>query len=405
MRLISLLLATIFLMINQASAAPDPEKIGKAVEVENSVDLITPKGAFEIVIGTDIRTRETVTTGANSSSQFKMSDDTRLAVGPNSQVLLDEFVYDPNPGNRKFVLRGLKGALRFVTGNNPSDTYTINTPTAVIGVRGTMFDIYIDEEGKTVIGLLDGKVNVCPPGSPRCQNLQTPGRFLSIDRQGRIRKADRPDRAMLGNIRFAKAFPFLGGARVLRGKLAAPGKLRQRIRRKAGLQTNPKRKIKRKVNRRKINKRKIVRKPPKRRTFPRHNRTRSNAQNDGNFRPPARHRKIISRYDGEDARKPPRHRKSVSRRQQGDGGYRRPLHRKATSRYRPGTGKRPTRHRKATSRYQSGNGKLRPIHRKSLSIRQKRPKHKKSRSRYQGGTIFPLPGRLYIPRNPTTIPQ
>ncbi len=377
MKLIVISIAVMTLAINFAFAGEHAEKIGKAVVVQNNVDLITDQGAFVIVVGTDIRTRQTVTTGLNSSSQFTMSDDTRLAVGPNSQLFLDEFVYDPDPSKRKVVLKTIKGALRFVTGKNPSNTYTINTPTAVIGVRGTMFDIYINDEGKTIVGLLKGKVNVCPPGSPKCQDLQTPGRFLSIDRQGRIRKADRPDRAMLGRVAFARAFPFLGSNNRLRGKLAAPQKLRRLIRKKAGLRSLPKNKIKKKAVRRKIIKRKVTRKqpqgtPPKRR----HNRARSNAQGNGGFRPPARHRKAISQYDNEDARVRPRHRKSLSRRQQGGGGYRPPVH------------------RKATSRYQTGNGKLRPRHRKSLSLRQKKPKHKKSRSKYQGGIIFRPPGRV-----------
>ncbi len=280
MRRMLIFITAMLVASSAALAAQDAEKIGRAVVVENTVDLLTANGAFEIVIGTEIATRQTVTTGDKSSSQFTMRDDTRLAVGPNSQLLLDEFVFDPNPDKTKLVLKGLKGALRFVTGKNPSETYTINTPTAVIGVRGTMFDIYINDQGDTVIGLLAGKVNVCPPGSANCQDLQTAGRFLSIDRQGRIRKADRPDRAMLGNVNFARAFPFLGGARRLRGKLAAPRKLRQRIRKKAGLRSAPNRKIKRKALKRKALKRKATkRRATRKRIRP---------------QPPAGHRKVIN---------------------------------------------------------------------------------------------------------------
>lgn len=258
MKRIFIFIAAWTLSSSSVLAATPPAKIGRAVEVENIVDLITRQGAYEVIVGTNIHTLETVTTGTNSSSQFTMNDDTRLAVGPSSQLVLDKFVYDPNPGKRKLILSGLRGAIRFVTGTSPSNTYTINTPTAAIGVRGTMFDIYIDDVGKTVIGLLDGKVNVCSPRSNRCRELNRPGRFIAIDHQGRIRNVSWPDRTMLGNVPFATAFPFLGGTRRLYGKLAVPQKIRRLIRQKAGLEPTPRKRFKRKVKNRRIYKRKAT---------------------------------------------------------------------------------------------------------------------------------------------------
>ena len=324
MKLIPISIAIWALSFSFAQAAlPDKapaQKIGKAVVVENSVDLITTQGAYEIKIGTNIHTLETVNTGANSSSQFTMSDDTRLAVGPNSQLLLDKFVYDPNPSKRKFVLRSLKGALRFVTGKNPSNTYTINTPTAVIGVRGTMFDIYINDAGNTVVALLDGKINVCPPRSNKCRNLNRPGRFISIDQRGRIRNVSRPDRAMLGNVSFAVAFPFLGGNRRLFGKLAAPTKIRRQIRRKAGLNVKPRKKFKRKATKRKYKKRRVVRRVAPRRTVRtvrpvrRYDRPRRRIYDGGirirfDFKPRRRHKPDNDKYQPRRTRLVPEYRK------------------------------------------------------------------------------------------------
>jgi len=321
-----------FAILFGALAAQPVAVIGKAVKVVNKVDLETNGTTHKIVKGSSIRTRETVTTGKKSSSQFTMRDDTRLAIGPNARLLLDKFVYDPDPQSRQMVLENLKGALRFVTGNNPSDTYTVNTPSAVIGVRGTMFDIYIDNNNRTMLALLKGKVNVCPPGADpvftpsQCRNVTRAGNFLAITRQGRIITSDRAGRSILGAVPFATAFPFLAARRRLSGKLAAPARLRQRIRVRAGLGT-PRRK-----------------KPPRR-----HGRKRSNYQDDGDFDYPIHrrslstrqddgpypvHRRVKSRYDHGGSR-PPRHRKSISRRQDGD--------------YDP-----PTRHKKSTSRREDG---------------------------------------------------
>jgi len=287
--------------------------IGKAVKVVNKVDLLTDDGVMKITIGSPIHTQETVATGHNSSSQFTMRDDTRLAIGPNSRLLLDKFVYDPNPDSRELVLEGFKGAMRFVTGHSPSKTYTINTPSAVIGVRGTMFDVYIGDDEKTMVALLKGKVNVCPTVQGSCRDLNKTGRFLTIDRQGRFKISDTPNRTILGAVAFGKAFPFLAAKKRLGGKLGAPVRLRQQIRKQAGL--------------RQIRKKTRVKKPVRR-----HNRARSRLDDDGDFRPPARHKKSVSRrQEGRDYRPPARHKKSVSRRQQG-GKYQRPRHKKSTSR-------------------------------------------------------------------------
>jgi hypothetical protein len=64
-------------------------------------------------------------------------DKTTLTVGPNSNVVIDEFVYRPGGGGNQFVASLTKGALRFVGGQiSHNQGATITTPTATIGIRG-----------------------------------------------------------------------------------------------------------------------------------------------------------------------------------------------------------------------------------------------------------------------------
>ncbi len=104
----------------------------------------------------DIYHNELIETGDESATEFVFLDETKLAVGPNSSLVLDRFVYDPEPDKASFVITVTAGVFRFVSGNLPKKTYEIRTPTAAIGIRGTVFSIVVipadsDREGAAPI--------------------------------------------------------------------------------------------------------------------------------------------------------------------------------------------------------------------------------------------------------------
>ncbi len=100
----------------------------------------------------DIYHNETIETFDESATEITFLDDTLLSLGPNSKITLDRFIFDPNPNASSFVTTITAGALRFVSGNLPSKAYTIHTPTATIGIRGTIIDVVVERTaGKTGI--------------------------------------------------------------------------------------------------------------------------------------------------------------------------------------------------------------------------------------------------------------
>jgi adenylate cyclase len=86
--------------------------------------------------------QEVVKTGVASVAQLLFLDQTSLTIGPKAQVKLDKFVFDPNKKVGDVVLSATKGAFRFVSGVQDPHSYTINTPVATIGTRGTIFSGY-----------------------------------------------------------------------------------------------------------------------------------------------------------------------------------------------------------------------------------------------------------------------
>ena len=52
-------------------------------------------------------------------------------------------MFDPDPAKSSFITTTTKGVFRFVTGNLPKKSYTIHTPNATIGIRGTVFTLSV----------------------------------------------------------------------------------------------------------------------------------------------------------------------------------------------------------------------------------------------------------------------
>ncbi len=84
-------------------------------------------------------------------------DDSVVKLTENSQLLIDEYIYDPDPSKAKMALTFGLGTARFITGNlNRIDKQNIilKTPTANIAIRGTDFTATVDELGRSLIILL-----------------------------------------------------------------------------------------------------------------------------------------------------------------------------------------------------------------------------------------------------------
>jgi len=98
---------------------------------------------------------EAITT--NGRMAIKFLDDSIVRLTEHSQLLIDEYIYDPDPSKSKMSLTFGLGTVRFVTGKlNKIDKQNIKlrTPTANIAIRGTDFTTTVDELGRSLIILL-----------------------------------------------------------------------------------------------------------------------------------------------------------------------------------------------------------------------------------------------------------
>jgi hypothetical protein len=88
-------------------------------------------------IGIDVQANELITTNANDRAHLVFLDGSSLTVGPNAQLTIDKFVFDPNTKTGELAISASKGVLRLVGGKISKNTpITITTPSSTIGIRG-----------------------------------------------------------------------------------------------------------------------------------------------------------------------------------------------------------------------------------------------------------------------------
>lgn len=107
--------------------------------------------------GAGVESMDIYTTGSCVSS-ITFKDDTKVKINENSRLLIDDFVFDPKASDAgKLAMKVGAGTVKYTSGqiakNNPQKV-AINTPTATIAVRGTDFNMTVDESGASLIILV-----------------------------------------------------------------------------------------------------------------------------------------------------------------------------------------------------------------------------------------------------------
>ena len=132
-------------------AAVAGQEIGSTTVVIKTVTGAMAGDVRQLALKDGVHQNEVIETDVSSASEIIFLDDTKISLGPNTRLSLDNFVFDPDPARGKFVLTTVKGVFRFVSGNLSNESYEIRTPTVTIGVRGTVFTSVTRDDGTTVV--------------------------------------------------------------------------------------------------------------------------------------------------------------------------------------------------------------------------------------------------------------
>ena len=100
----------------QAFAAKDVTKIGVTTIVKNKVLGEPPNGTAPVKTGLEVYFNEKVETGPVGRTQLLFKDGTAITIGPNANMTIDKYVFDPNAGTGDMALSVTKGVFRIVGG-------------------------------------------------------------------------------------------------------------------------------------------------------------------------------------------------------------------------------------------------------------------------------------------------
>lgn len=116
-------------------------EIGNVVSTAGRVVAVLDGSERVLSAGSGVFEGEAIRTGDGASVEIRFDDETVLSQGPNSELTLDSYVYNPNaPAQSSFLFKMAQGTYRMATGqiaeDNP-DGVRLESPLATIGIRGT----------------------------------------------------------------------------------------------------------------------------------------------------------------------------------------------------------------------------------------------------------------------------
>jgi hypothetical protein len=150
-----MVLMVLFALTKTTKGQLQAAEIGAISELNGYAKVVRDKelGA-ELNLG--IESLDNVQTSAGRMA-ITFEDDSQVKLTEHSKLIIDEYIYDPDPSKSKMAIKFASGTARFITGKlgkiNKRNIF-LSTPTANIAIRGTDFTCTVDELGKSLIILL-----------------------------------------------------------------------------------------------------------------------------------------------------------------------------------------------------------------------------------------------------------
>jgi hypothetical protein len=179
-KLLLLLAVTALVCLAQFPSSDAANYAAKAVTVSGQVSVLRDSIPWAISAGDSVQVQQVIVTGPNGSALFQLTDGSTFEVYPNSRVEFRKTL-----GDWRDLLDVLVGRIRVHIEHlwgQPNPNRVI-TPTAVISVRGTTFDVEVDDDDETtLIEVEEGSVEVEHALFPRVPKQLGPGESLRVYR-------------------------------------------------------------------------------------------------------------------------------------------------------------------------------------------------------------------------------
>lgn len=141
-------LAAIILAGSSVPGFAEQDTVGVAGAVNPHAVGQPPAGSIEqLAIGQNVVRNEKISTFNKGQVQLIFSDQSTLTLGENSEIVIDEFVYDPQKQAGSMTATVTTGVLRYVGGKiSKKNDVSFLTPSGVVTVRGGIALIKVSDK-------------------------------------------------------------------------------------------------------------------------------------------------------------------------------------------------------------------------------------------------------------------
>ena len=122
--------------------------VGSVKTMKGTASIIRLNAGVTAKVGERIFEGDVLRTGKDGSLGVAFKDDSLLSLGPNSEIVIDEFLFAPAEGKLSIVTRMLRGTAAYLSGmvgKLSPESVRFETPVASVGIRGTKLLVKIDE--------------------------------------------------------------------------------------------------------------------------------------------------------------------------------------------------------------------------------------------------------------------
>ena len=152
--MIKKVLITLFIFLGLTSYSYSKDFIGV---IGVAIGEINNQKNEKLINGSKVYYGDTIFVKAKSNAQILFLDETVMTVGEDTELTIDDFVYDPNTEDGNFVTNIKSGTVKFITGkisNKNPDNLEVKMPAGTLGARGTEFLVVSNSEKESTVLLL-----------------------------------------------------------------------------------------------------------------------------------------------------------------------------------------------------------------------------------------------------------
>ena len=145
------------LVVSAASLWAQGTAAARVMEMTGQVSIFQDNAEIPLYSGSMVQPRQLIRTGPDGYAKFQLADGSSFEVFQNAQV-----VFRTNPASWSDLLDVIIGRVKvFIQHRNGPNPNRVTTQTAVISVRGTVFDVFVeDEDATTLVSVDEGVVGV-----------------------------------------------------------------------------------------------------------------------------------------------------------------------------------------------------------------------------------------------------